>query len=481
MAPGKTLTSDSLTPDLCVVGAGSAGLSVAAGAVQMGASVVLVEKGIMGGDCLNTGCVPSKALLAAAHSADSARAGSALGVTAEPTVNFGVVHRHVHDVIAGIAPHDSVARFEKLGVTVIQSGAKFTSERTLQAGDLDIRPRRFVIATGSHAFVPPIEGLGDVPYFTNETIFDYTELPSHLIVLGGGPIGCELAQAFRGLGAEVTVIEMAGILPKDDPQLVTVVRDRLKASGITLRESAAAKSVTATPIGVEVTIESNGRTEQVAGSHLLVAVGRRPTVDGLNLDRAGINFSAKGIVVDSGLRTTNRRAYAIGDCIGGLQFTHVAGYHAGVVVRSALFRLPSKTDHRTVPWITYTDPELAQVGLTEDAAREVHGDKIRVLTATFTENDRARAERKTDGLIKVVTTSRGHILGAGIVGAHAGELIQPWVLAMANKLKIGAIATMIAPYPTLGEINKRAAGAFYTPTLYGARTRMLVKFLSRFG
>ncbi len=476
MASAKTLT-----PDLCVVGAGSAGLSVAAGAVQMGASVVLVEKGAMGGDCLNTGCVPSKALLAAAHSADLSRSGIALGVTATPAIDFGAVHRHVHDVIAGIAPHDSVERFEKLGVTVIQSGAEFTSGESLRAGDFEVRPRRFVIATGSHAFVPPINGLGDVPYLTNETIFDQAELPRHLIVLGGGPIGCELAQAFRGLGAAVTVMEMATILPNDDPELVAVVRDRLKANGVTLHEGAAAKSVRAVTDGVDVTVESGGFSKQVSGSHLLVAVGRRPTVDGLNLDRAGIKFSAKGISVDSGLRTTNRRAYAIGDCIGGLQFTHVAGYHAGIVVRSALFRLPSKADHRTVPWITYTDPELAQVGLAEKAAREIHGDKVRVLTSTFAENDRARAERKTDGLIKVVTTSRGHILGAGIVGAHAGELIQPWVLAMSNKLKIGALATMIAPYPTRGEINKRAAGAFYTPTLYGARTRRLVKFLSRFG
>lgn len=470
-----------LTPDLCVIGAGSAGLSVAAGAVQMGASVVLVEKGEMGGDCLNTGCVPSKALLAASHSAENAKAGKALGVTSSPSVDFSAVHRHVHGVIAGIAPHDSVERFEKLGVTVIQSAARFTSEKSIEAGGHMIRPRRFVIATGSHAFVPPIEGLGGVPYFTNESIFSLTELPRHLIVLGGGPIGCELAQAFRGLGAEVSVIEMATILPKDDDQLVSVVRERLVKNGIALHEGAAAKSVAAVPEGVEVKIESGERTERIAGSHLLVAVGRRPTVDGLDLGHAGIKFAPQGIAVNSGLRTTNRRAYAIGDCIGGLQFTHVAGYHAGIVVRSALFRLPSKTDHRTVPWVTYTDPELAQVGMIEKTARTLHGEKIRVLKATFAENDRARAERKTDGLIKVITTARGHILGAGIAGAHAGELIQPWVLAMANKLKIGALATTIAPYPTFGEINKRAAGSFYTPALFGARTRALVKFLGRFG
>jgi pyruvate/2-oxoglutarate dehydrogenase complex dihydrolipoamide dehydrogenase (E3) component len=475
------VTAKAITPDLCVVGAGSAGLSVAAGAAQMGAKVVLIEKGKMGGDCLNTGCVPSKALLAAAHCAASARAGAALGVMAAPTVDFGAVHHHVHDVIVGIAPYDSVERFEKLGVTVIQSAARFTSEKTLVAAGYEIRPRRFVIATGSHAFVPPIDGLSDVPYFTNETIFDLTDLPRHLIILGGGPMGCELAQAFRGLGAAVTLIEMASLLPKDDRQLVTVVRDRLRKDGITLLEGVAANSVAAAPEGIEVTIGSGARSERLAGTHLLVAVGRRPTVDGLHLDRAGIGFGAQGIAVDRGLRTTNKRAYAIGDCIGGFQFTHMASYHASIVVRSALFRLPSKTDHRTVIWVTYTDPALAQVGLTEAAARSVYGDKVRVLISEFADNDRARAERKTDGLIKVVTTASGHILGAGIAGAHAGELIQPWVLAMANRLKIGALATMIAPYPTFGEINKRAAGAFYTPTLFGARTRALVKFLSRFG
>ena len=472
--------SKEFKPDLCVVGAGSAGLSVAAGAVQMGAKVVLVEKGEMGGDCLNTGCVPSKALLAAAHSAESARTSAALGVAAVPVIDFGAVHRHVHNVIAGIAPHDSVERFEKLGVTVIKSAAQFTSAKTVEAGGYETRPRRFVIATGSRAFVPPIDGLNVTPYFTNETIFNLADLPPHLIVLGGGPIGCELAQAFRGLGAAVTLIEMASLLPKDDAQLVAVVRDRLAKEGIVLHEGMAAKSVAAVPEGVGVMMGSGERSERVVGSHLLVAVGRRPTVDGLSLDRAGIGFTAQGITVNRGLRTTNHRVYAIGDCVGGLQFTHVAGYHAGIVVRSALFRLPSKADYRAVPWVTYTDPELAQVGMTEVAARTVHGDKVRVLTSTFAENDRARAERKIDGLIKVVTTARGQILGAGIAGAHAGELIQPWVLAMANKLKIGAIAAMIAPYPTFGEINKRAAGAFYTPTLFGAQTRALVKFLSLF-
>ncbi len=470
-----------LKPDLCIIGAGSAGLSVAAGAAQMGASVVLVEKGKMGGDCLNYGCVPSKALLAAGHRAEAIRSARAFGISAVPTVDFGAVHRHVHEIIGAIAPHDSIERFESLGVKVIKASARFASPAVLEAGGQSIRARRFVIASGSQAFVPPIGGLNGVPFLTNETVFDLTELPRHLIVLGGGPIGCELAQAFRQLGAAVTVVEMAQILPKDDPDLVGVVRARLRANGVVLYEHATATMVAGVPGNIVVTLQSSGQAIRVEGSQLLLAVGRRPSVDGLGLEAAGVAVMPQGITVNAGLRTTNRRIYAIGDCIGGPQFTHVAGYHAGIVVRSALFRLPSRADHRAIPWVTYTDPELAQVGLAEAAARQSHGNDVRILTAQFADNDRARAERSTDGLIKVVATRRGRILGAGIVGPRAGELIQPWVIAMANGLKLGAMATQIAPYPTLGEISKRAAGAFYTPSLYGPRVRALVRFLSRFG
>ncbi|MBY0509454.1 MAG: FAD-dependent oxidoreductase [Rhodospirillaceae bacterium] len=478
--------AETLTPDLCVIGAGSAGLSVAAGAVQMGASVVLIEKGKMGGDCLNYGCVPSKALLAAAHRMESIRTARGLGIAAEPALDFAAVHKHVHEVIAAIAPHDSVERFEGLGVTVISGAAKFTSPRTVEvageAAGRTIKPRRFVIATGSHAFVPPIAGLSDVPYLTNETVFDLTDLPRHLIVMGGGPIGCELAQAFRNLGSAVTMIEAAKILPKDDPDLAAVVRARLIGEGVTLHEGAqamaVARDIAGNAGGVRIILQSGAA---VTGSHLLVAVGRRPSIADLDLRAGGIESTAKGITVDAGLRTGNRRAYAIGDCAGGPQFTHTAGYHAGIVVRSALFRLPAKANHGIMPWVTYTDPELAQVGLTEAEARKHHGENTRVLTAAFADNDRARAERTTEGLIKVIVSKKGHILGAGIAGPRAGDLIQPWVLAMSNKLKIGSMATVIAPYPTLGEINKRAAGGYYTPTLYSPRTRALVGFLKRFG
>jgi pyruvate/2-oxoglutarate dehydrogenase complex dihydrolipoamide dehydrogenase (E3) component len=329
--------------------------------------------------------------------------------------------------------------------------------------------------------VPPLPGLTSVPYLTNETIFDLAVLPSHLIVLGGGPIGCELAQAFRALGSHVTLIEMSRLLPKDDPQLVDVIRRRLIDDGVELREATAATQVSHNGGLIDISCKAGDKEFVVRGSHLLVAAGRRPSLEGLNLATANIATTAKGITVDARLRTTNPKAFAIGDCCGGPQFTHVAGYHAGVVVRQALFRLPAKADHTAIPWVTYTSPELAQVGLTEHEARAKLGDNVRVLTASFADNDRARTEGDATGLLKAVVTPRGKILGAGIAGPHAGELIQPWVLAMSQGLKVGALATMVAPYPTLGEVTKRAAGSYYTPTLFGARTKALVRFLRLFG
>ena len=470
-----------LKVDICVIGAGSGGLSVAAGASQMGASTALIERGKMGGDCLNYGCVPSKALLAAGHAAQAVRGAGRFGVrAAAPAIDSGGVYGHVWGTIAAIAPNDSVERFEGLGVKVIQSPARFTGPREIAADGLRITARRIVIATGSSPAVPPIAGLKDVPYLTNETIFDLGTVPAHLIVIGGGPVGIEMAQAHRHLGARVTVVEMFSIMASDDPELVDVVRARLAGEGIDLREGVTVARVEKAGNGVAVVLAGNGAEDRVQGSHVLIAAGRRPNVGGLDLEKAGIAYSPKGIEVDARLRTTNRRVFAIGDVAGGYQFTHMAGYHAGIVLRNALFRLPAKVDTRAVPWVTYTAPELAQVGLTEDRARKRAGD-IRVLRWPFAENDRARAERETDGLVKVITTPRGRILGAGIVGAHAGELIPAWVLAIGQKIKIGAVAGMIAPYPTLGEANKRAAGSFYTPALFGERTKRIVRFLSHFG
>ena len=469
-----------LHADLCVIGAGSGGLSVAAGAAQMGASVVLVEKHLMGGDCLNTGCVPSKALLAAAHAADAVRHSGRFGVNGhEPVVDFAAVHRHVHGVIAVIAPHDSVARFEGLGVTVIKAAAHFTGPAEVEAGGVRIRARRFVVATGSSAALPPIPGLLDVPHLTNESIFDLTALPGHLVVIGGGPIGVEMAQAFRRLGAEVTLLERAAILPKDEPEAVAVIRAALLRDGIALRESARIAAIRRAANGVEVDLEGPDGPIVIHGTHLLIAAGRKPNTAGLGLEAAGIAVTPRGITVDARLRTTNRSVFAIGDVAGGPQFTHIAGYHAGLVIRNALFGLPAKVDYAALPWVTYADPELAHVGLTEAEAREA-GHDVTLLTQDLGGNDRAQAERATEGLIKVVLGKRGRILGATIVAPRAGEMIGLWGLAIQKRLKIGAIAASLAPYPTMSEISKRAAGGFYTPSLFGPRTRRLVGLIQRF-
>jgi pyruvate/2-oxoglutarate dehydrogenase complex dihydrolipoamide dehydrogenase (E3) component len=470
-----------LHADLCIIGAGSGGLSVAAGAVQMGASVVLIEKGAMGGDCLNTGCVPSKALIAAAHAAHAVADGKRFGIhAAAPRIDFHQVHDHVHGVIGAIAPHDSVERFQGLGVHVIQGAARFVDRATVEANGQTIKARRFVIATGSRAAVPPVPGLAESGFLTNESIFELTERPSHLIVMGGGPIGLEMAQSYRRLGAEVTVIEKSAILAKDEPEAVAVVRRQLAAEGVRLLEGAGVKSVASSTDGVAVQIERDGIVvETVNGSHLLVAAGRRPNTESLNLEAADIAVTPKGITVDARLRTSNSSVFAIGDVAGGPQFTHIAGYHAGIVIRNALFGLPAKVNYDALPWVTYADPELAHAGLTEADARK-NGHDVQVLSWGFDMNDRAQAERRTEGLAKIILGRKGRILGATIVGPRAGELIGTWALAISQKLAIGAIASAVLPYPTLAEISKRAAGSYYTPKLFGAGTRRLVGFIQRF-
>jgi pyruvate/2-oxoglutarate dehydrogenase complex dihydrolipoamide dehydrogenase (E3) component len=474
---------ETLEVDLCVIGGGSGGLSVAAGASQMGAKTALFERGKMGGDCLNYGCVPSKALLAAGHAAAHYGHSGTFGVEGGPArVAFDKVNDHVHGVIAAIAPHDSVERFEDLGVHVVQEAARFTGLREVTGSDgTRVRARRFVVSTGSSPAVPPIPGLDTVGYLTNETVFLLRECPEHLIVVGGGPIGLEMAQAHRRLGARVTVLEAFEIMGPDDRELAAVVRARLVREGVEINEGTAVKSVEKSEDGVVAVVEHDGEARRINGSHILVAAGRRPNLEGLDLEAAGVEYSRKGIEVDARLRSTNNRIFAIGDVAGSYQFTHVAGYHAGIVIRNALFRLPAKVNYNAVPWVTYTDPELANVGLSEAKAREQFGDEVRVVTASFEENDRARAEHRTEGFIKVVTGRGGRILGAGIVGYHAGELLQPWILAISQKMKIGAMAGIIAPYPTMGEINKRAAGNYYTPSLFSDRTRRIVRLLARLG
>ncbi len=469
-----------ISTDICVIGGGSGGLSVAAGAVQMGAKVVLLEAGEMGGDCLNYGCVPSKALLAAGKHAHMFGHSEEFGIAAAvPQVDFKKVNAHVKDVIATIAPIDSQERFEGLGVTVIREFGRFKDARTVIAGDTEITAKRIVIATGSSPFEPPIPGLDTVPFFTNENIFDNEVLPEHLIVIGGGPIGMEMSQAHRRLGAKVTTLEGGKALGKDDPELTAIVKKRLVEEGIDLREEAMVQRIEKTDGGIRVVFEKDGSEQSVEGSHLLLAVGRKPNVDKLDLEKAGIEYTNRGIQTDERLRTTNKKVFAIGDVAGGLQFTHVAGYHAGIVIRNALFKMPAKADHSAVPWVTYTDPEMAHVGLTEQQAREAHGDSVRILHWGFDENDRAQAERRTEGVIKVAVDKKGVVLGASIVGAGAGDLLAPWILAVGQKQKIGTMAQFIAPYPTMTEVSKRAAGSYYTGTLYSPRVRFVVKTLMR--
>ena len=472
-----------LTADICIIGGGSGGLSVAAGAAQMGAKTILVEGGKMGGDCLNYGCIPSKALIAAAKKAAALYGAEKFGVSGPaPDVDFPAVMDHVAGVIAGIAPHDSVERFESLGVEVLLGYAKFTGPGEIEVGDNRVKARRFVVATGSTATAPPIPGLEEAGYLTNETIFENRVKPDHLIIIGGGPIGLEMAQAHVRLGAKVTVLEAFSAFGRDDPDLSAIVLSHLREEGIDIREGVKISNVSKTADGLyKINLGDDETVETLTSSHLLVAAGRKANVEGLNLEAANISYSPRGIDVDDRLRSSNKKVFAIGDVAGGYQFTHVAGYHAGIVIRNALFRLPAKVDYAAVPWVTFTDPELANVGLSEAAAREQYGDKIKVLEFSFADIDRARAERQTTGLIKAITTDKGKILGAGIAGPHAGELIHPWGVAITGKLKIGTMASYIAPYPTLGEVSKRAAGSYYTPSLFSARTRKVVKFLSLFG
>ncbi|WP_322866511.1 dihydrolipoyl dehydrogenase family protein [Aquicoccus sp. G2-2] len=437
--------------DLLVIGAGSGGLSVAAGAAQMGARVVLLEGHKMGGDCLNYGCVPSKALLAMAK---RAHAGA--------NVSYAQAMEHVAQTIATIAPHDSVARFEGLGVQVIEAYGRFVSPTEVEAAETRIKARRIVIATGSAPLVPPIPGLDGVPYDTNETIFARRDPPGHLLIIGGGPIGMEMAQAHRRLGCDVTVIEGEKALGKDDPEAAALVLDTLRSEGVAIEENALAAEVRGKTGAIEIETK-DGRIFK--GTHLLMAVGRKPNLDRLNLDAAGIETTRAGIKVDARLRSSNRRVYAIGDVNGGLQFTHVAGYQAGVVIRSALFGLPAKARNDHIPWATYTDPELAQVGLTEAQARDIHGDKLELARFDYAESDRAIAEGRTEGFVKVMVV-KGRPIGATIVGHEAGEHINLWALALANRMKMSAIAAMVSPYPSLGEVNKRAAGAYFSPRLF---------------
>ncbi len=438
----------------------------------------------MGGECLNVGCVPSKALLAAAHRAHEIRRSEPFGVGAgEPAIDPAKVRDHVRNAVAAIAPMDSAERYRAMGVHVIEGEARFTGTGTAMAGGQIIQARRFVIAIGSRPAIPPIPGLDQVPYLTNDTLFDLGETPEHLVVIGGGAVGVEMAQAYRRLGSAVTILEAGErILAKEDPEMAAVVERALRAEGVAIRAGRGVEQVAPGPEG-RFAVDLEGG-ERIEGSHLLVAAGRQPVFDGLDLEAAGIETDKSGIVVGRSLKTSNRRVFAIGDCVGGAgagaRFTHAANHQAGLVIRCALFGLPVRYGSAPVPRVLYTDPEFAAVGLSEEEARARHG-AFRILRWSFADTDRARAERATTGHVKAIVTRRGRILGCSIVGARAGELIVPWVLALNKGLKVSDLAGLVYPYPTFSEVTKGAAVEFLRPSAQNPWLRRLMGLVRRLG
>lgn len=472
------MSRKTLKADLCIIGAGAAGLVSAAGPAMLGRKVVLFEDGEMGGDCLNYGCVPSKAILTSAHVAHTVRDAARYGVkTAEPQIDFKAVMAHVRSGIAAIEPNDSQERFEGMGVTVIRERARFTAADTVESDSHIVKARRYVVATGTKARIPPIPGLRQAPYLTNETIWALSERPSHLIILGGGPIGTELGQAFRRLGSEVTIIEAASLLGRMDPDHVELVRQSLKDDGVTIFEGQKAEAVEAQDGSITVKLD-NGQT--VTGSHLLAAMGREPVTDGLGLDVAGIETDQAGIVTDDRLRTTNKRVLVAGDIAGKGQLTHLAGWHGSVIVRNLYFGLPTRQSSSVIPAAVYCDPTIASVGLTEDQARDEHGSDIKIARWDFEDNDRALAEGRSVGGVKLVVGKGGKLLGAHAAGDRADDLIQIPAGVIQRGGKVRELTSVVAPYPTRGEIWKRAAGSYFEPVVFGPFAKFLAGLLSRF-
>jgi len=468
--------------DLIVVGGGTAGLVAAVGAARQGAKVTLVERARTGGDCLWTGCVPSKSLLAAAAAAHTARHSDHLGVhTDRVTVDFGEVMAHVRGAIGAIAPHDSPERLRAEGIEVIHGDARFVADDAIEVGGRRLRFRAAMIATGAAPVLPPIEGLADAAPLTTETIWDLEELPRRLAVLGGGPIGCELGQAFARLGAEVTMVEMEPrLLPREEPEASEAIRASLMADGVDVRTAARAMAVLPGRPGAGSEAGSrdgdgddrdrdgwrlrlqrsdaapDAEADEVAFDHLLVAVGRRPRTAELGLEAAGIEVDRRGaVVVDDRLRTTNRRVYAGGDVTALLPFTHVASTHGATVVQNAVFGLRATVDHDRIPWVTFTAPEVARVGLSVAEARKRFGPGIRVRRADHDEVNRARAEARTDGFALLVGDDKGRLVGATVVGPHAGETIGEVVAWRQQDAKVSAIARRSThAYPTWSDLAK---------------------------
>lgn len=445
--------------DLCVIGGGSAGLVAAAGAATLGAKVALVEKHKMGGDCLNYGCVPSKALLHSAKVVQIMRSADEAAVPSYvPEVSLSQVMRRVRSVIQAIEPNDSPERFRNLGVEVILGAGKFTDGKTFEVNGKALSARKFIIATGSRPAIPDMPGLQEVPYLTNETVFDLDEPVPSLIVLGGGPIGVELAQAFARLGSEVHLVDRKRhILRNEDPDLAQVVETRLCEEGVVLHLGVSPLRVEGEAGRLRLLIkQTDGEVKWLEGTHLLVATGRRANVEHLGLEAAGVKVAHGRIETDKRLRTANRDIYACGDVVGPYQFTHMAEHHAGIALRGALFHLAAKIEEHVIPWCTFTDPELARVGLSETEAK-AKGIAYQAFTFPFHEIDRAITDGEGAGMAKILAAPNGRLLGAAIAGPSAGELIHEYVLALSRKLKVGDLANVIHIYPTLAQINRRVA------------------------
>ena len=462
------------TYDAIVIGGGAAGLTAAGGCALFGLNVALIEANEMGGECLNNGCVPSKALIAAAHRAHEARTRTAYGVTLEePKVDWQGVHAHVHGAIAEIAPHDSEERFSEMGVEVIRDRARMTGKHSVAVGGRTLSAPRIVVATGSRPFVPPIDGIDGVPYLTNENLFDLTEQPAHLMIVGGGVIGMEMAQAFRRLGSEVTVIEPGKPMGRDDADNVAVVVATLKAEGVRF-VNGKAKRVEGAAGALAVHVDSG---ETVEGSHLLIAVGRRANTSGFGLEELGVEMGDNGIAVDKRRRTSIPSIYAIGDCREGPRLTHVSGYEGSNVALEIATGVPTKVDYAALPWCTFTDPEVAQIGMTEAEAREKFGRRARVVVEEFDHNERAIAEGATKGRMKVMMKGK-KVVGASIVGKNAGELLLPFTQMITGKSSSFAAGSAIVAYPTRSEITKAAAFSAWEPTVFSRPAKRYARFIA---
>jgi len=471
------------TYDLVIVGAGSGGLSAAAFAAQLGARVALVERHRIGGDCTWSGCVPSKTLLKTARVAHEMRTAGRYGLpVAQPVVDLKAVMTHVRDVIREIAQEESPQALRGNGIAVVLGEARFIDPHTVVvrpgspqvAGDTTLTARRFLITTGAHPFIPPIEGLEDVDYLTYETVWGLETLPRHLLVVGGGPLGCEMAQAFRRLGAEVTLLASRDrLLPRDDPQASRVLGQVFDAEGIRVRYHARVERAWRDEDGIHV----GAADDEWVGDALLIASGRRPTVAGLDLERAGVLFGEQGIQVDDHLRTSQRHIYAAGDCTGGPQFTHYAGWQAVVAARNALLPGASKGITDQVPWTTFTDPEVAHVGLTEAQARNRFGEAILTCNWPMARVDRARTEGDTAGFIKLVHKKDGALLGATIVASRAGEMLHEWIVALHQGIKVGDLSNAIHVYPSYSVAAQQAAAAIRIDRLLGGASGRVVRGL----